>query len=410
MSNIPVKKIKHIPGGITAPLGFKSSGVAADLRGKGDTKKDVAILYSEIPATAAGVFTQNSVKAAPVLVTQQIMQQGLLQAIVINSKNANACTGPQGMEDAKNMACLTAEALHMNPALVAVSSTGVIGVPMPMERVAPGILAAASALSQKGHSDTAVAMMTTDTYPKEIAIQLEIDGVTIRMGGVAKGSGMIHPNMATTLGFITTDARISLEALQSALRRGNEDSFNMISVDGDTSTNDMVIVMANGLAGNSEIQIDTHSYDAFADALQYILTFLAREVARDGEGATKLLEVHVEGAGSVEEARKAARSVSRSLLVKTAIFGKDANWGRILCALGYSGADFDPNRVDLHIGTVQVMQQGVPLHFDEDAAAKILSEPQVRVTAHLHQGAAVATAWGCDLSYDYVKINGDYRT
>jgi glutamate N-acetyltransferase/amino-acid N-acetyltransferase len=400
--------VKHIEGGISAPLGFQASGVLADIRGKGDTKKDVALIFSEIPAVSAGVFTVNAVKAAPVLVTQQVLAGGLLQAIVINSRNANACTGKQGMEDAFAMCSLAAEALGIDPGKVAVSSTGVIGVPMPMDRVAKGIKSAAAALNKKGNSDAAVAIMTTDTYPKEIAIQFEIGGKTITMGGVAKGSGMIHPNMATTLGFVTTDVNISLAALQTALKKGNDSSFNMITVDGDTSTNDMVLVMANGLAGNPEM--NASDLAKFSEALQYVLTFLAKEVVRDGEGATKLLEVLVQNAKSVEDARLGARSVCSSMLVKTALFGKDANWGRILCALGYSGAAFDPNCVDLFIGPVQVMKQGTPLPFDEAKALEVLSQTQVLVSADLHAGEASATGWGCDLSYDYVKINGAYRT
>ncbi len=403
-------KKKHIEGGISAPLGFMASGVPADLRGKGDVKKDVALIFSEVPAVAAGVFTKNSVKAAPILVTQEAIQQGLLQAIVINSRNANACTGRQGITDAKEMCKLAADALQIDPGQVAVSSTGVIGVPLPMTRLAPGILAAAAHLDKKGNSDAAVAIMTTDTYPKELALQLELGGARVTIGGVAKGSGMVHPDMATILGFITTDANISLNALKMALKQGSDDSFNMISVDGDTSTNDMVLAMANGLAGNPQIEIGTPIFEEFCEALKYVLIFLAKEVARDGEGATKLLEVCVQGASCVEEARLAARSVCSSLLVKTAIFGKDANWGRILCALGYSGASFDPNQADLYIGNVQVMGKGAPLLFDEAAALDILSESHVLVTAHLHAGNASATSWGCDLSYDYVKINGAYRT
>jgi glutamate N-acetyltransferase / amino-acid N-acetyltransferase len=403
-------KKKHIQGGISAPQGFMSSGVPADLRGKEDTKKDVALIFSEVPAIAAGVFTKNSVKAAPILVTQDILKGGVLQAIVINSKNANACTGEQGLKDAKEMCRVTAEALQIDVEKVAVSSTGVIGVPLPMTRVATGIRAAAKALSKNGNSDAAVAIMTTDTYPKEIALQFELGGTVVKIGGVAKGSGMVHPDMATILGFVTTDAKISLDALQTALKKGNEVSFNMISVDGDTSTNDMVIVMANGLAGNPEIQVNTPLFYEFAAALKQVLVFLAKEIARDGEGATKLLEVHVQGAPSEEDAKMAARSVCSSLLVKTALFGRDANWGRILCALGYSGAVFNPNRVDLFIGNVQVMDKGTPLKFNEAAALEVLSQSLVVVTADLHSGDAAAIGWGCDLSYDYVKINGAYRT
>lgn len=401
---------KYIAGGISAPLGFSSSGVPADIRGKGDAKKDLALIFSEVPAVSCGVFTKNSVKAAPILVTQNTLKGGVLQAIVINSRNANACTGEQGIQDAKEMCLIAATALQIDVEKVAVSSTGLIGVLLPMPRIAAGIRFAAKHLSKTGNSDAAAAIMTTDTYPKEIAIQLELEGRIITIGGVAKGSGMVHPDMATILGFITTDAKISLDALQTALKKGNDISFNMITVDGDTSTNDMVLVMANGLAGNSEIQVGTPLFDEFSAALKEVLIFLAKEIAKDGEGATKLLEVQIQGAHSEKDARLAARAVCSSLLVKTALFGRDANWGRILCALGYSGAVFEPSRVDLYIGNVQVMKKGTPLVFDEAAALEVLSKPQVSVVADLQAGEASAVGWGCDLSYDYVKINGDYRT
>lgn len=401
---------KHVNGGICAPMGFMASGVAADINGKGNSKKDVALIFSEVPAISAGVFTLNIVKAAPILVTQEVLKNETLQAVVINSRNANACTGEQGMKDAKEMCLLTAHALGIEKEKVAVSSTGLIGVPLPMERIEKGITAAATALSNEGGADAADAILTTDTYPKQIAIQIELGGSAITIGGISKGSGMVHPNMATILGFITTDAKISRDALQAALKRGNEKSFNMISVDGDTSTNDMLLVMANGLKDNSEIHIDTPEFEEFALALEYVLVFLAKEIARDGEGATKLLEVQIIGAASEEDANIAARTVSSSMLVKAALFGCDANWGRILCALGYSGAHFDPSKINLCIGDIQVMKKGTPLTFDEEAALKVLSLNEIVIVADLQSGNATATGWGCDLSCEYVKINGAYRT
>lgn len=401
---------KHVKGGICAPMGFIAAGIAADISGTGNSKKDIALIFSEVPAIAAGVFTQNVVKAAPILVTQEVLKGETIQAVVINSRNANACTGEQGMKDAKEMCLLAAHALGIEKEKIAVSSTGVIGVPLPMERIAKGIPLAAAALSNAGGADAAAAIMTTDTFSKQIAIQVEVGGSLITIGGISKGSGMVHPNMATILGFITTDAKISPHALQAALKKGNEKSFNMISVDGDTSTNDMLLILANGLKGNPEIDIDTPEFEEFTHALEYVLIFLAKEIARDGEGATKLLEVQVINAASEEDAKIAARAVCSSLLVKTALFGCDANWGRILCALGYSGAHFDPSNVNLHIGDVQVMSKGTPLMFDETAALKVLSQNEVVITADLQSGNAMATSWGCDLSYDYVKINGAYRT
>ncbi len=401
---------KHIEGGICAPLGFKASGVAADINGKGNSKKDVALIFSEVAAISAGVFTLNAVKAAPILVTTEVLKNKVLQAVVINSRNANSCTGEQGLKDAKEMCRLTAHSLGIKEAMVAVSSTGVIGLPLPMERIEKGILSAATALKADGSHDAAAAIMTTDTFPKQVAIQMELGTSTITIGGISKGSGMVHPNMATILGFITTDAKISPEALQAALKKGNENSFNMISVDGDTSTNDMLLIMANGLSGNVEIQIDTPEFEEFTLALEYVLVFLAKEIARDGEGATKLLEVQIIGAGSEKDAKIAARAVCSSMLVKTAIFGRDANWGRILCALGYSGAHFDPANVNLYIGDVQVMEKGTPLMFDEEAALKVLSQNEIVILGDLQSGNGSAISWGCDLSYEYVKINGAYRT
>ncbi|MFZ5827935.1 MAG: bifunctional glutamate N-acetyltransferase/amino-acid acetyltransferase ArgJ [Bacillota bacterium] len=399
-----------IKGGVTAPAGFLAAGVPADIKGKGGSKKDVAILFSTAPSAAAGVYTTNVVKAAPVILSQQHTATGSLQAVVVNSGNANACTGEQGMQDAAAMVELTARALGLAPEAVAVASTGVIGVTLPMDRVAGGITAAAAALSTSGGPSAAEAIMTTDTFPKQCAVQFELGGALVTIGAMAKGSGMIHPNMATMLGFVTTDADVEPAALQQALKEATEQSFNMITVDGDTSTNDMVIAMANGLARSPKVTLGSPLYATFAAALGQVLTYLAKEIARDGEGATKLIEVRVKGAASVEDARKAARSVCGSSLVKAAVFGEDANWGRVLAALGYSGASFDPNRVDLWLGDVQMMAAGAGLAFDEEAAARVLKEKSVSFTADLHSGSAEATAWGCDLTYDYVKINGSYRT
>jgi glutamate N-acetyltransferase/amino-acid N-acetyltransferase len=402
--------MEEIKGGVTAPAGFLASGVHADIKGKGGSKKDVAILFSRVPCAAAGVYTTNKVKAAPVILSEQRTRTGRLQAVVINSGNANACTGEQGMKDAIAMAELAARALGLEPEDVAVASTGVIGVPLPMDRVKEGIARAAASVSREGGHDAALAIMTTDTYDKQYAVRFDLGGVPVTIGAMAKGSGMIHPNMATMLGFVTTDAAIDAAALQVALKAATDKSFNMITVDGDTSTNDMVIVMANGLARNPKVMLGTTLYDTFAAALEAVLIHLAKEIARDGEGATKLLEMRVKGAPTVEDARKAARAVCGSSLVKAALFGEDANWGRVLAAMGYSGAEFDPSKVDLWLGDVQMMAGGAPLPFSEEAAAAVLKEKEVVITADLHMGSAEATAWGCDLTYDYVKINGSYRT
>lgn len=401
--------MQKIKGSICAPKGFKAAGIAVGIKPKG-VKKDLALIVSDVPAITAGVFTTNIVQAAPVQISKQHLAAGEIQAIIINSGNANACTGAQGLADAKLMCELTAQHLQLDLKQVAVASTGVIGVNLPMEKITAGIKAITKVLHNQADHEVAVAIMTTDTFSKQIAFEFQINRIPIRIGGIAKGSGMIHPNMATTLGFVTTDANIAADALNAALKHTIANSFNMISVDGDTSTNDMVIIMANGKANNPQITLDQASYEQFNIALQYVLTYLAKEIARDGEGATKMFEMQVHGAPSVEDARKAALTVCKSSLVKTAIFGQDANWGRILCALGYSGASFDPNKVDLYIGDVAVMLQGSGLVFDENAAAKILSEKEIVIKAYLHSGTASATAWGCDLSYDYVKINGSYRS
>lgn len=402
--------MQAVKGGVTAPVGFMAAGVAADIKGKGGTKKDVAVLFAKVPCAAAGVYTLNKVKAAPVVLSQERTSAGRLQAVVVNSGNANACTGEQGMADAVAMARQTARALGLEEEAVAVASTGVIGVPLPMDRVAAGIARAAASISEQGGHHAAEAIMTTDTFDKQYAVQFDLGGRLVTIGAMAKGSGMIHPNMATMLGFVTTDAAVDPGALHVALKAATDKSFNMITVDGDTSTNDMVIAMANGLAGNPNVVVGSTLYDTFATALEQVLTHLAREIARDGEGATKLLEVRVKGAPTVADARKAAKAVCGSPLVKTALFGEDANWGRVLAALGYSGAEFNPDLVDLWLGDLQLMAAGAGLSFDETAAAAILKEKVVVFTADLHSGSAEATAWGCDLSYDYVKINGSYRT
>lgn len=406
--------MERIEGGVTVVKGFKASGVHAGIKA-GSTKRDIALIYSEFPAVAAGVFTLNKVKAAPLIVTQErLAQKPFAQAVVVNSGNANACTGEQGIEDAKEMAALVAQGLGIEEDLVMVTSTGVIGVNLPMEVLRKGIPLAVAELNEDGGALAAEAIMTTDLFAKEYAAKTEIGGQTVTFGAMAKGSGMIHPNMATMLGFITTDAKISPEALQVALKAATAASFNMISVDGDTSTNDMVVVMANGLAGNKEINLGTSQYDEFLKALTEVCVQLSKAIARDGEGATKLLEVQVKGAPKLEDARKAAMAVIKSSLVKTAIHGEDANWGRILAAVGYSGAEFDPNLVDIYLqssaGKERMAEKGRGLVFDEAKAKKILEEKEIIILIEMNQGESEATAWGCDLSYDYVRINADYRS
>jgi len=407
-----MNEYKLIPGGITAVQSFKASGVHAGLK---KAKKDLALIYSELPAVAAGVFTTNKVKAAPLLYDMEQLKAPTCRAIVVNSGNANACTGVQGLEDAKAMAVKTAEELGCKVEEVLVSSTGVIGVRMPMDKVLAGIPKAVQELSAEGGPLAAEAIMTTDTFPKEISFKFELAGQEVTIGAMAKGSGMIHPNMGTMLGFITTDAAITKDLLQETLVAVVEKTFNMITVDGDTSTNDMVVVLANGSAGNKLLTSkDDPGYQSFYDALSFACTYLAKEIARDGEGATKLLTVQVLAALTEQDARLAAKAVCSSSLVKTALFGEDANWGRILAAIGYSGAEFDPGKVRIWIkseaGEEQVADGGAGLLFDEEKAKKILAAEEVFIVVDLNQGEAEATAWGCDLTYDYVKINGSYRT
>lgn len=395
-------------GSVTSPKGFLASGVAAEIKYTGRT--DMAMVYSIVPAKAAAVYTLNKFKAAPLQVTEHNISNGTAQVMVINSGIANAGMGVTGMTQAQQMSDWTAEAAGVGKEEVIVASTGVIGLPLPMDKVQAGIAMAKAALTADGGHAAAQAIMTTDTICKEMAVAVEIGGKTVTIGAMAKGSGMINPNMATMLGFITTDAAIELDALQAAFKANIDDSFNMVSVDGDTSTNDMVAVMANGQAENPVIKLGTAEFDLFQQTLGEICIAMAKKIASDGEGATKLVAATVTGAGSVAEARLAAKAVIASSLVKTAIYGNDANWGRIACALGYSGADFDPAKVNIFIGDVQVAKDGMGLDFDEEKATAILKQQEVPLLIELNIGEGKATAWGCDLTYDYIKINADYRS
>lgn len=407
-------EFKIISGGVTAAPGFKAAGVHAGIKKSNKDKPDVAVIFSEVPATVGGVFTQNLVQAAPVIFSRKAVKNGIAQGLVVNSGNANACTGLEGEESAGLMAFWTAEGLGIDETQIIVSSTGVIGHQLPRDIVKAGIKKAVSSLSKEGGHDAARAIMTTDLFLKEIALQTMIGDTQITVGGMCKGSGMIHPNMATMLSFITTDAKIAAPVLQKAIKDAVDKSFNMITVDGDTSTNDMAIVLANGMAGNKIIEGDGESLAQFQFALDYVCIELAKMLAKDGEGATKLLEVQVKNALTIEAARVAAKAVVSSSLVKSAFFGEDANWGRILCSVGYSGAEFDPEKVEIWLesaaGKEKVAEHGTGLVFDEENAKKVLKEKEIQVIIDLHQGSEEATAWGCDLTYDYVKINADYRT
>lgn len=399
-----------IEGNIASPAGFRASGIHAGLK---KSRKDMALIVSECPAASAAAFTTNRVKAAPVLYDMKILEKGCARAVVVNSGNANACTGEQGYKDCEETASYAASALGIASDEVFVSSTGVIGQMLDMTRIKKGIDSLVSALGKDGEA-AAEAILTTDTVKKEVCVSVNLDGKEVRIAGMAKGSGMIHPNMATMLCFITSDAAISHDVLQELLGTTVEDTFNMISVDGDTSTNDTVIVLANGMAGNKMIEKGSDSYIAFSKAFDYVLRELAKKIVKDGEGADRFIEMKVEGAAGQNDARALARSVVSSSLVKAAFFGSDANWGRILCAMGYSGASFSLDKVDLFYssaaGSIQVLKSGSPIVFDEDEAKKILLEKEIYVRAVLHDGSACATAWGCDLTYDYVRINGDYRS
>lgn len=403
-----------VTGGVLAPKGYKAGSVAAGIKKK---KLDMTVLVSEGPATVAGAYTTNVVKAAPVLWDQDITRADhCVRAVVVNSGNANACTGAQGLQDVQATASHVAQQLNIEQKEVLVCSTGVIGVPLVMDTVLKGVSDCLAHLQTgaTAATDAATAICTTDTFSKEIAVEIEIDGATIRIGGMAKGSGMIHPNMATMLSFITTDATVEKAYLQKLLGTTVIDSYNMISVDGDTSTNDTVLVLANGTSKAPAVKAGSTSEDAFVKAFRYVHTELAKMIVQDGEGAGKFIEVTVKGAQTKEDARIMARSVISSNLVKTAFFGSDANWGRIICAMGYSGATFDPNLVSItfvsEAGMIVVLQEGTPLKFDENLAKKVLQENIISVIITVGSGSVEATAWGCDLSYEYVRINGDYRS
>ena len=407
--------LKQIEGGVTAAKGFKAAATEANIKYKGRT--DMAMVYSTVPCRAAGTFTKNLVKAAPVKWDQSVVyDRGSAQAVVVNSGIANACTGRDGYEYCRKTAEAAAKALQIPSDSVLVASTGVIGMQLPIDRIEAGVAAMAPALSdtrEAGHA-AAKAIMTTDTHPKEVAVTFTLGGKTVTLGGMSKGSGMIHPNMCTMLGFLTTDACISRKLLLEALQEDVKKTFNMISVDGDTSTNDTVILLASGLAENPEITEKNEDYETFCEALRFVNTTLAKMMAGDGEGATALFEVTVQGAKTWEQAAVLARAMVSSSLTKAAIYGHDANCGRVLCAMGYAGADFDPDKVDLWFeskaGKIKVIENGMLTAYSEEEATAVLSENAVTAIADIKEGTAEATAWGCDLTYDYVKINADYRS
>ena len=411
-----MKSIKFIPGGVCAAEGFTAAGVHCGIR-KSHTKNDLALICSEAPCAAAAAYTTNLVKGAPLTVTRSHLAAtgGRARAIVCNSGNANTCNA-NGIEIAEQMSALAAEALSIEPEEILVASTGVIGQPLDIAPIAAGLPALAKALSKDGGSAAAEGIMTTDTVKKEVAVEFELSGGTVcRLGGIAKGSGMIHPNMATMLVFLTTDAAISPAMLQTALATDVRNTFNMVSIDGDTSTNDMVALLANGRAGNPEIlTADDPDFAVFMQALNSVTMRLCRCIAGDGEGATKLLECRVDGASDEATAKTVAKSVICSSLVKAAMFGADANWGRVLCAIGYSGADVDVTKIDVAFhsaaGEILVCKDGAGVAFSEETAKQILLEKEIDILVSLNDGEESATAWGCDLTYDYVKINGDYRT
>lgn len=403
--------MKLTAGGVCAAKGFQASGVHCGIR-KNQTKKDLALIFSEVPAKAAAVYTTNAVKGAPLLVTKQHLENGMAQAVICNSGNANTCNA-NGVEIAEQMCTLVSEQLHIDAKDVLVASTGVIGKVLDIQPIAEGIPPLVKSLGMNS-KDAAHAIMTTDTTIKEIAVEFEVGGVVCRLGGIAKGSGMIHPDMATMLVFLTTDCAISAKMLKKALSSDVTQTFNMLSIDGDTSTNDMVTVMANGLAGNAEISEEGKAFDTFMKALNTVTVHLCRSIAADGEGATKLLECVATGAKDEAQAKIAAKSVVCSSLLKAAMFGADANWGRVLCALGYSKAGIDPQTVDVSFrskaGEIVVCEKGAGVDFSEEKAKEVLLESEIEILVCLNSGNAKATAWGCDLTYDYVKINGDYRT
>lgn len=407
--------MEKLKGGVTAAKGFEAAAAAAGI--KYTDRTDMAMIYSQVPCIAAGTFTKNVVKAAPVRWDQQVVKgKGDVQAVIVNSGIANACTGEEGYGYCRETARAAADALNISENGVLLGSTGVIGKQLPMDKVAAGIMALAEKKNGTLENGTAAAkaIMTTDTCEKELAVAIQVGGQTVTIGGMAKGSGMIHPNMCTMLAFITTDAVIAKDTLQKALSEDIEDTYNMISVDGDTSTNDTVLLLANGMAENPEIVDGTEDYQKFREALHVINEYLAKKIAGDGEGATALFEVKAVGCDSVGQAKTLAKSIVCSNLTKTAIAGHDANWGRILCAMGYSGAQFDPEKVDLFFesraGRIQIIENGTAVDYSEEEATKILSEPEVTAIADVKMGDKEATAWGCDLTHGYIEINADYRS
>jgi len=417
--------VTEINGGVCAPKGFLAGGIRCGIKqglnSNTSQKKDLALIYSQNYCSAAAMFTSNKVKAASVILSQENIADGKLRAVIANSGNANACTGQEGLNAAKRMAKLAADVVLVSPSEVAVASTGVIGVPLPIEKIEENIDALKASLRSDliGNDSALEAIMTTDTRKKEVAVEIEIGGKTVRIGAITKGSGMIHPNMeavkhATMLSFITTDAAIIPSALDASLKRATARSFNRLTVDGDTSTNDMVLIMANGEAGNSSLTIENPEYEKFCEALEYVCVSLTRQMARDGEGATKLVTITVKGALCEDTAEKLAKSVASSSLVKAACFGADANWGRVLCAMGYSGADFTPEKTTVSFksknGTIDVFADGKPIAFCEKKAKEILLQEEIEILISLKEGNGKASVWGCDLTYDYVKINGDYRS
>ena len=397
---------------VSCVKGIQAAGCAVGLKKSG--KKDMGLIFSEVPAVCAGVFTKNAVKAAPVLVDMEKVKNPVIRAFIINSGNANACTGDQGIADAEAMAECTAEHLGIRPEEVMVFSTGVIGQPMPMDTILSGIGICAEALASGGDA-VHQAIMTTDTKEKCFFVEEEIGGKTVSICGIAKGSGMIHPNMGTMLSYVVTDAAVTKEVLEHIQKTATHTTFNMVTVDGDTSTNDTAVILANGCAENPVIdRMEGEDYEKFYDAVYYISECLAKAIAADGEGASRMIEVDLKGADTEETARLCARSVASSSLVKAAMHGSDANWGRVLCAMGYSGADFDQMKVDVAFssakGSIDVFLQGVPLAFDEDRALEILKEDVVHIDIDMHAGEYAVKAWGCDLTKEYVTINGDYRS
>ena len=404
--------MRVIEGGVCAAKGFTANGIHCGIR-KNHSKKDLALILSAVPASAAAVYTTNLVKGAPIIVTKNHIANGIAQAVICNSGNANTCNA-NGVEIAELTTQLVAKELNIAAEDVMIASTGVIGQPLCIDPIANGMAELAAGLSVEGGSAAAEAIMTTDTVPKEVAVEFEAGGKICHIGGIGKGSGMIHPNMATMLVFLTTDCAISSEMLQKALSGDIANTFNMISIDGDTSTNDTVTIMANGLAGNETITAEGEDFTAFMKALNTVTIALCRKIAGDGEGATKLLECKVTGAADLANAKTVAKSVICSSLLKAAMFGADANWGRVLCAIGYSGADVDVNKVDVAFrscaGTVEVCKNGAGIPFSEELAKQVLLEKEIEILVELNSGDVSSTAWGCDLTYDYVKINGDYRS